>query len=194
MVKYLAPTQKLGVRFSPRPLLLLNMKKKGKIVIVIIVVLLIGGLATMNFLKKGGTQASSGGGSGAPAKPIVFGVAGEEDYSNFENILVNNPMIQDLPGDSQLLLSFYNYYTGERTNERKYTITKGSVIQGKPSEYDIELILHSKYLTILESNNLCWVFQVAKSRGDFGSRTELSNLKLAWKFKSMMEYKDCLGL
>ena len=91
-------------------------------------------------------------------------------------------------------ISFYNFYSGEKEWERSYILTKGHAEEGLTDEYDIKLILHSKYLTVLNSNNLCIVIQTAQINGDFSSQTAISKTKLLWKYKGMLEYKDCLGL
>ncbi len=131
--------------------------------------------------------------SGSNYQKPVYGQAVEKDYENLEDILKNNEMILALPDDAKLLLAFYNFNTGERTWEKFYTITKGNAEQKTSSDYDIRLNLHSKYLTVLNQDNLCSVIQTANNNGDFGSETELSSFSLGWKFKSMLKYRDCLG-
>ena len=66
--------------------------------------------------------------------------------------------------------------------------------KGTLDDYDIKLMMHSKYITILNENNLCSIIQLAQRNGDFGSETQASKLSLDWKYKSIMSYKDCLGL
>jgi len=103
-------------------------------------------------------------------------------------------MIQDLPKKAILTLSFYNFDKGEREWERTYVLTKGEVKEGTIDQADIKLIMASKYLTVLNNNNLCGLIQHAQNTGNFASESSLSKTSLIWKFKSMMEYKDCLGM
>jgi len=158
---------------------------------VIIILLLVGVLAYKEFSSS--EEENNQLKTNTPSQPIEFEVAGEEDFSNFEEILSKNQMIQDLPKDGIILMKFYNYYSGERTWEKEYTLTRGNVVAGTPGEYDISLWLHSKYLTILKENNFCSVVKLAKANGDFGSSTEIGTSSLLWKYKGMMDYKDCLG-
>lgn len=173
---------------------------------IIIIVLIIAGLVLGFYyfteIKDSGKESSSqtrSSGSGSDSstyrvQQFQFGIADEEDYVNFENIIENNEMIQSLPDSGVLLLSFYNFYTGERTWEKSYILTKGNAEEGSTDDYDIKMIMASKYLTVLNENNLCDVIKTAKANGDFASQTEKSTLSLGWKYKGMFEYKDCLGL
>ena len=126
-------------------------------------------------------------------KSIEFGIAEEKDFLNFEELLSKNKMIQDLPKNGIIFMRFYNYYSDEREWEKDYTLTKGNVIVGKPEKYDLSIWLHSKYLTILKENDFCSIVKLAKTKGDFGSSTEIGTSSLIWKYKGMMGYKDCLG-
>jgi hypothetical protein len=103
-------------------------------------------------------------------------------------------MIKDLPDEATLNLGFYNFYSGYREWEKFFILTKGDAVEGDTKEYDLMLAMHSKYLTILNNNNLCSVIKTAQNNGDFYTETDLSTPALLWKFGGMMEYKDCLGL
>ena len=54
--------------------------------------------------------------------------------------------------------------------------------------------MHSKYLSKLTASNFCNIINSAKRNGDFGNEMKLSKVKLLWRYKSIMSYKDCLGL
>lgn len=176
------------------------MKKKLKVILIvaIIVILAIAIFAGRTIVSelKGSQQSSQSrySGNSGPSKPIEFGIAGEEDYANLEEILLSSQMIKDLPSNGVLLLNFYNFYSGEREWEKSYTIKKDSVVLGEPDEYDIKLIMASKYLTILNDYGLCSTINIARSRGDFASQTALSTTSLLWKYRSMTKYRDCLGI
>jgi len=127
-----------------------------------------------------------------PAKEQVI-TASPEDYDRFEEIMPQTDLVKDIPIGAEIQMSFFNFNTGAREWERDYIITRGSIKQGIPSNPDIKLILHSRNLPKLNANNVCEVFQKAKTQGDFGSELMLSKAKLTWKYKSMMGYKSCLG-
>ena len=42
--------------------------------------------------------------------------------------------------------------------------------------------------------DFCNTMKKAKANDDLGYDTKLSSLELAWKFKSMMKYKECFGM
>jgi len=116
-----------------------------------------------------------------------------EDYSRLEQIIPQNEIIQKLPDDAKLMISFYNFKTGERTWERDYTITKGNAVEGYSDDVDFVMVMHSRWLSILDNSNLCSVVQSAKMNGDFYIDLKSSKVKLLWKYKSVSSYKDCLG-
>jgi len=117
-------------------------------------------------------------------------------YTNLEKELSKNIVIQALPSEAVILLKFYNFNSGERTWEKSYIIKKGEAKEttNLNEEADIVLSLHSKYLQELTSENFCEVIQKSNKNGDLGFDTELSSIVLAWKFKSVYKYKDCLGI
>jgi hypothetical protein len=180
------------------------MKKRRKIIYIVILTLVILaivlGILFLQFYKKdnksntvktsGNSQPATSSGNSKP----VYRTVTSQDYTNLEDVLKNNEIVQKLPDDATILLAFYNFNSGDRQWERSYLLTKGNVEQGTTENYDIKLIMHSKYLTVLNQNNLCNVLKTAKNAGDFGSETKLPKISLAWKFKSMLGYKDCLGL
>jgi hypothetical protein len=114
------------------------------------------------------------------------------NYSNFEKEIAKNGMVKAIPENSEILLRFYNFSTRERVWENSYSLTTASVKKTDSSSADIVLSISSKYLSELTNKNLCQIIQKAKSNGDFGFETELSTTSLAWKFKSMFEYRSCL--
>lgn len=164
------------------------MNHKYIFVFIGLIILIVGFFSINSFLKEPPREITP-----SYSEPFTFRVATEGDYKNFEKIISQNPMIQELPNNSKVLLNFYNYYSNEREWEKNYVLTKGKVSEGTATEYDIKLIMHSKYLTVLNSNNFCSVVKTARINGDFGTETATSPASLLWKFKGMMEYKDCLG-
>jgi hypothetical protein len=116
------------------------------------------------------------------------------NYTAFEKNLANNPLINSIPSETKIGLKTYNFNAGNRVWEKSYTLQKGSVSAGEPTEADVTIVLHSKYVNKITNTNFCEIIKQAKENNDLGIWTDLSALQLTWKFKSMMEYKDCLGL
>jgi hypothetical protein len=121
--------------------------------------------------------------------------ASEKDYQRLEDILPQNEIIQKLPENAKIKLSFYNFNTGERQWERTYILTKGDAVQGDASlsDVDIALIMHSRNLPLLKGDNFCEVINAAQRNRDFAMETERSTVSLAWQYKSVIGYRDCLG-
>jgi len=125
----------------------------------------------------------------------VVGVIGPTIALNYTNLapeLSRSSMVNDIPDNAVLLLKFYNFNSGQRQWEKSFIIKKGEVKEGEEKS-DIILTLDSKYLKGLTNNNFCSVIQIANNNGDLGFETEMSKVSLAWKFKSMYQYRDCFG-
>jgi len=176
----------------------MNRGGKSKVILyIILVVVLFAVIGGAMFLAQKFGGSDSGGteiGTGNSGPPLVFSKATEEDFDEFERIIAQNAMIQDLPGSGVLQLSFYNMDRGEIEWEKYYTLEKESVAEGIPTDPDMNLVMHSKYLTALTENNFCRIVKTAKNNGDFYAEIHISTSSLLWKYKGMMEYKDCLGL
>jgi len=162
------------------------------IILVAIILLVVAGIVFGYYLKN---QEGSDSGSQSYSSSVnkyVFEEATEEDYLQFENVISQNSLIQDLPDDAIILLSFYSASPEEL--EKDYLLRKNSVEKGETHDYDMKLIINSKYLTKLNENNFCEIIQIAKNNGDFFSETEMSTTSLLWKYKSVLKYKSCFGM
>ncbi len=115
-------------------------------------------------------------------------------YSNLAPELSKNSMVKALPTGVEIVLKFYNFNSGVRKWETAFLIEKGNITVTSPdATAEIVLTLHSKYLKGLTNKNFCSVIVQANKNGDLGFETNLSSVALAWKFKSMLQYKSCLG-
>lgn len=115
------------------------------------------------------------------------------DYSTLTSDLLRSDIVQDLPKGALLRLQFYNFNSGVREWERSYNLGKDSVEEGSAAG-DIQIIMDSKYVREFKTRGACAVLTSANNNGDFGADTEMSDSALIWKYKSMMKYRDCLGL
>lgn len=116
------------------------------------------------------------------------------NYTNFAEVISGNSIVRDLPADAVLQLKFYNYDSGSQEWEKSFVMKRGLVVDGSVDGADIVLSLNSKYLNELTNKNFCDVIKKANSNGDLGFESSLSTAGLAWKFKSVMKYKDCFGM
>ena len=116
------------------------------------------------------------------------------DYSSLVENLLNSPIVGDLPDDARILLKFYNFDSGEREWESSYVIEKNNIEIKEIDNEDIFIFVHSKYIDELNDNSLCEVLELANKNNDVGIETKLSEVALMWKYKNMLEYKNCLGM
>jgi len=164
------------------------MKKEWIVGLMIFIAVILLTVFASFFLGDKSSPASGGsGGSGVSVPPIPI------TYDNMEAMLSKNAIVGALPEGSVIFLRFYNFNTGEREWERSFIMKRGEVKEGYFEKADITMILHSKYLAQLTDRNFCSVIKSAKANGDLGTETELSTTKLLWKFRSIRQYRDCLG-
>jgi hypothetical protein len=116
------------------------------------------------------------------------------DYTNFLRDAPQNPFVQALPNNAKILLKFYNFNTGVRQWEKTFIVSKGSVKQGSASDADIFMIMHSRYVSELNNNNFCDIIKKANENRDLDVQFQISEIALAWKYRSVMPYKSCFGL
>ncbi len=112
-------------------------------------------------------------------------------YDNFASVISESSIVKDLPKDSKILLNFYSFDSGERKIEKSFVLKSSGIEETSESTSEIIIWLSSKYISGLTNKNLCSTFKQANQAGELGIETNLSSVALAWKFKSMTEYKDC---
>ena len=158
--------------------------RKLKITLIVFALFIVSVASYYLFFNKSETQSAY---TGPLPPPIPI------TYANMAQMLTNNPIIQALPEDSTLLLRFYNFNSGEREWEKSYVMKKADVKEGMIDNADLTLTLSSAYLPQLTNQNFCGMIQAAKANGDLGVESSLSTAGLLWKFKSIAEYRSCLG-
>jgi len=113
---------------------------------------------------------------------------------NLIPFLESQQFVKALPKDMVILLKLFNTNTGEKEWEENYIIKKSSVkqtqLKGSP---DITINLHSKYISFI-GQDFCGTLKTAKNNGEMYIETGLSTIQLIWKMKSMLKYRDCLGI
>ncbi len=160
--------------------------KRERVFMIAGVILAVVIVAVSLFFVRPAEKTTGGSGTPTPGIPI--------SYANIEEELPNAGPILALPEGAVILMKFYHFDDDTRIWEKEYTITKGNVVEGATDNPDITLVVHSKYLDILTTKNFCSVVAQANKNGDLGMETELSTIALAWKFRSMSEYRKCLGI
>lgn len=135
---------------------------------------------------------------------FVFGRSGDNDdcpgvintaastkvtLNNFEAVLSENQIIKDLPESSTINLVIFN-----DSLEKDYVFRKNNVSLGKSDNADIVLKLPMKYLDNLTSDNFCEMVKAANINKDLSVDVKQSMIKLLIQYRSILKYKDCLGL
>lgn len=165
-------------------------EKKWVIVVIIVVLIVLLAIENKNTLGaflglKPKTSSKPTTSSSAPEVGI--------NYGNIEQIFSGSSMIKDLPKDSVVLLKFYNFDAGQKEWEKSYVMKTGEVKEGYADNADLIVTIHSGYLKQMTNKNFCSMIKTANANGDLGIESELPKVKLLWKFKSMLKYRDCFG-
>lgn len=135
-------------------------------------------------LKQAPTTPQANTGTNVPVVVIT--------KENLPDFFESQGFVKDLPSDGVVLVKLYSFETGERVYEESYVIRKGSVEKGTVDNADMTILLSSKYVSQL--GDFCQAVKNAKQNGDIGFETSMGKVALAWKYKSMTQYKDCFGL
>ena len=162
--------------------------KKTFVMFVIIALLLIGILIAINSFKSAKVVET-----GEATKGVIANSLAPLTKEDFASYLEEQQFVKDLPKDVNINFRFYNFNSGERQWEESYIITKGKVENGLHENPEATIILHSKYLIDL-GNDFCNTIKKAKANGDVAVDTSLSKLELLWKFKSVLKYRECVGI
>jgi len=107
-----------------------------------------------------------------------------------ENVVIQNPILADLPNKGLISIRFFKLENGQRVWQEGFLISnKGIEKSGEP---DIYLYLHSKYLLEITEDNLCEIVRGANRNGDLGFDTNKNKALLLLKYGKMLKYKSCL--
>jgi len=168
----------------------MNMKTK---IIILIVIVAVGGFLIYSNLNPNvsGSATSSGGGGGGGGVAVAPTYI---TYENFAPVMSSNQIVRDVPASGDIMMRFYNFDAGDRTWEKTYVITQGSVKEGWSDSADLTIIMHSKYLdNELNTANFCQTIQKAKAAGDFGYDVNQNLVAFLWKYRGLNDYKSCFG-
>jgi len=148
-----------------------------------IVVLLIVGFIVIPKLGKSGT--------GFGGEQIEIEPLSQEQIAAVGEAVLSTEFISDLPKKGAIGLQFYDFRDGERVWQSGFLIGKdGFLSSGEP---DIILIMPSRYISKLDSTNLCEVVQEAQANQELGFQSEENNAKLLIKYAGMLKHRDCFG-
>lgn len=105
-------------------------------------------------------------------------------YEQLPEYIERSQFMENFPSEGKALLI---------VGEEKFTIKKGSVIREGIQYPDMIIRFPEKYLDTLGKRGLCNTVREAEDNGDLAIQLQASELELAWKYKGMFKYKNCLG-
>lgn len=160
------------------------MKKRTWIIIIIALTLIIG-VITFSILRQPvGKIANTG-------QPIRYVPLTQEEINKVAQTIVSSEFIKDVPEKNPIALVFFNFENGERVQQDAFLIGKNQLLnEGTPSIY---LILHSKYISQLNENNICDVIKQANRNGDLGFQSDYNTASLLLKYTGMLKHRSCFG-
>jgi uncharacterized protein YpmS len=106
--------------------------------------------------------------------------------------LESHPLTSELPDDGEIELQLYSFSSGKRVWEESYVLTKDRVYEGRAKNPDVIIFLDAKYVDDL--GNICGALTEAREHNDIAIEIKQSTPALLWKYRTLVAYKDCLGL
>ncbi len=123
--------------------------------------------------------------------PVILTSLTPEEAAKVKNAILSSEFISAMPNNGVISIQFYYFPLGERIWLDTFLIGKNQILtSGNP---DMNVIIHSKYISELPSSSLCDIIQKARTNGDFAYDTQLGDAKLLLKYSGMIKYRDCFG-
>lgn len=106
-----------------------------------------------------------------------------EELSFDSSNLLKSDFVSDLPSNAVIELKLGDNY---------YSVTSDAVSLGRPANPDLTISLPQSYGGQI-SGDLCETIRKANKNRDLGIEMHASEMALAWKYRGMLKYKDCLS-
>jgi len=150
---------------------------------------------TTNNKEEGNTNPTnsqpSATGSSNSNYQVKYSPLSSEEINKVDSTILSSEFIKSIPEKEPISLTFFKFENGERIWQDGFLIGRNQLLtEGSPS---ISLILHSKYISQLNGNNLCDIIKQANKNGDLGMETKYSTASLLIKYAGMLKYRDCFG-
>lgn len=181
------------------------MKNKKKVIIltvliIIVMILFIFGYLIYHFyIEDRAENIISNKSPGTPNQARESACTGIEDnyikpdFKKAETILSDEPIVKDVPKKGKIRVMFYHFVGDCRIWDKIYFLSDGT-IEERSGDADIDIWISSDYVEKIQAGNFCEVITEARKNGDLGQKSNVGTTKLMWTYKSMLKYKDCLGL
>ena len=131
----------------------------------------------------------------SPPAPVVpfTPTATAAEYTQFENLVPSNELIQKLPSGAEINMIFFNRNRGYWESEKNYKLTQGSITPGQYSEPDFKFVMNARWVPQFTATNFCDIMQQARAAGESDAEAFGSKISLGWKYKSIIGDRDCWG-
>ncbi len=128
------------------------------------------------------------------AKPEIKNISwnSEVNEGNVCEFLSGTNLAEDLSKNSVVSFKTYDFNSGYRNIRTSCIMTKGEVISGQTTEYDMEIQLHEKYVSDL-GKNVCETIQNSRKTNDLDFELNTGLVKLFFKYIKTLKYGDCAG-
>jgi len=170
----------------------------GIIIALIIAGVVAGGAAVYTiYLHEPDTPGSSG--PSAPSTPSrCYYVAQNDtyvkpDFDRLKQVMQNQPIVLDVPEKGKISLRFFHFTDGCRIWDKSYILSNGQITENSENG-DIQVWIHSSYVDSVDESNFCDMVKEARNNGDLAQWSEIGEATLLWRYKSMLKYRECLGL
>ena len=164
------------------------MKNKKRVFIIVgIIILIISFVLVINFI----TNKFFPTGKSVKSQQVEIIPLSSEERQKVLQAILSSEFIQDIPEDAPISLRFFNFENNQRIWQDGFLIGQNQLLsKGNPA---ISLIMHSKYISELNQENLCEIIEKANKNNDLGFYSEYSKPKLFLKYSSMLKHKECFG-
>ena len=128
------------------------------------------------------------------AKPEIKNISweGSVNEDNVCDFLSGTNLVNGLSKNSVISFKTYDFNTGYRNIRTSCIMTKGKAVSGQAIKYDINIMLHEKYVSDLEAN-VCETIQNSRKTDDLDFELNTGLVKLFFKYIKILKYGNCAG-
>ena len=128
------------------------------------------------------------------AKPEIKNTSwnSKVNENNVCEFLSGTNLVEDISKNSVISFKTYDFETGYRNIRTSCIITKNGAVSGQTEEYDMEVMLHEKYVSELGAN-VCETIQTSRKTNDLDFELNTNLIKLFFKYIKTLKYGNCAG-
>jgi len=116
----------------------------------------------------------------------------EVNEGNVCEFLSGTNLAEDISKNSVISFKTYDFETEYRNIRTSCIITKGEAVSGEIAEYDMEVMLHEKYVSDL-GTDVCGTIQTSRKTNDLDFELNTNLIKLFFKYIKTLKYGNCAG-